>query len=179
MQINNTVPVPNVIIQNPFRANNDRGDNSDKESLALQALSEAEIKSTVTTFAQRMRAFESETHAKMADDYGYSSSVVEPGVKAKPNERVMRDYVESSVIYNQTLLAEAVELRAELWRRLMKIPSADFNPDRSLAAFSARPTVYPDDDKNIFEEQPLRDGADYLEKLAGELNTKSAIRGIH
>jgi hypothetical protein len=169
VQVSNTVPVPSVIIKNQSAVYKTQGD-SDKERLELSTLSKTQIQGVVAEFAHKMRTFESQTQSKMSAD-------ADALVKAEPSEHEKRDYADSSSVYNETFLPEALALRSELWRRLVRVPGANVQPSASLAAFSAQPAVLPDNVPDLFEKHPLTDGANYLEELAKELDTKHASRG--
>jgi hypothetical protein len=164
-----SVPVPSVTVTNQQLDYKQKGD-PDKERHELAALSNKQTQLLVTAFAKKMRVFESLAQEKMSLD---ASSIA----AARPSEKVKRDYANSSSVYNGTFLAEAIALRSELWRRLKQVPGADIYPNRGLAAFSAQPAEFPDNDPDIFEKHPLADGADYLEELARELDSKPGSRG--
>ncbi len=156
----NNVPVPSVILQNPGSLS------SNKKNLGLESyenpsrsLTDQQLKTKAFTVARKMREFERAMEKAAAlNSSSLPIDFTAPAQTSKEPNGVYADYLS---VYNNTLLPDALALRAELWRRVGAV-----TPDSDMTAFDKlNPEAYdahPD-------RYPIRDGAAYLENLAKHL----------
>jgi len=123
-------------------------------------MSNIQLKRSSLDLAKRMREFE----AGMLHEVGFwaDSMVFHDGVRVQDNDKEKQVYADSVTVYNSTLLGKALIYREELWRR-----TGATIPDSSMDGFKKLPTHL---DHNIdFEDRPIANAADYLEKMARQL----------
>lgn len=129
------------------------------EGSSLRLLTNRQLKAKSLFVAAKMKTFERTMQDKVA--LVSSGIVFANGKRASPNEESRKVYADEITIYNNTLLPDAIALRAELWRRVGSI-----SPDRTMGAFDAQNTDIASVNRY---EHPISDAAEYLENLAAHL----------
>lgn len=149
VQVN--VPPPSVVVQ-PAPSVLETGHSATKNQTKLRSLSNTQLRAATLALAKSMRDFERNA---------IEQSIAFIGINGQ-RERAQAIYSDNLMVYNNTLLVDAVAFREELWKR---VGAVNITRPSEMEAFQK----LPDNLTLNTGHTPIANAATYLEVLANKL----------